>query len=627
MLNPNNNRLDYGDILSPPPGYLLSFAIGTTYSLDLDALTGASLALGLSEETDSDLMKNPICLLEALQLTGDKVALFCEAGQIHLPNRVSSLYMLLEKMVYQVKTEKTPAINGYPAFHPKVWLLRYENKGAYLYRFAVMSRNLTFDRSWDVTFCMDGKVTGKPTAKNAPLQDFVTYLLGQLNTGRKTPDRRKKIGIMTEIRDQLASVQFQLDDRAFADFSFLPTGIPKSAGGNWSIADTRLFRGFVRDERTENVCGGQNDGLHEIFVMSPFVSDGVILYFNNRSRYIKDARLMLFTRTMSLPRLKPEHCDRFAIYALRDAVTFGESTISEESNTPVQKQDIHAKLYMTRKGSDSDLYLGSLNATHNAVFGNIEFMICLHGKNRNINMDILTRDLFCGQEGGPDDPFERIRIDETGTDEEDAQNDLDRFVKMICRLNPSAVVRPAGEFYDVNLSFGGRKDSFEDVQINVWPLLTKKKQPFAREMLFTSLNIMDLSEFYGIEVTDGKRTVSRIIKVPTTGMPENREREVITSVVSDKACFYRYIAFLLGDSFILTALETGESGTGSNSRNDHGTADMLPALYEKMLRTAASDPDRFRQIDALMRSISKDGIIPDDFARVYEIFRKAVNRK
>ena len=55
MLNPNNDRLDYGQILSAPDKYKLDFAIGTTYSLDLDALVGASLALGLSEDTDSKL--------------------------------------------------------------------------------------------------------------------------------------------------------------------------------------------------------------------------------------------------------------------------------------------------------------------------------------------------------------------------------------------------------------------------------------------------------------------------------------------------------------------------------------------------------------------------------------------
>ena len=54
MLNPNYDRLDFGEILVPPEVSFLDFAVGTTYSLDLDALVGASLALGLSEETDSE---------------------------------------------------------------------------------------------------------------------------------------------------------------------------------------------------------------------------------------------------------------------------------------------------------------------------------------------------------------------------------------------------------------------------------------------------------------------------------------------------------------------------------------------------------------------------------------------
>ena len=49
MLNPNQDRLDYGQVLTPPVGFRLDFAVGTTYSLDLDALVGACIALGLSE--------------------------------------------------------------------------------------------------------------------------------------------------------------------------------------------------------------------------------------------------------------------------------------------------------------------------------------------------------------------------------------------------------------------------------------------------------------------------------------------------------------------------------------------------------------------------------------------------
>ena len=65
MFRPDSNRdrTDYSGILMPPDGYRLDRAVGTTYSLDLEALTAVAICLGLSEETDSKLMQNPIGML------------------------------------------------------------------------------------------------------------------------------------------------------------------------------------------------------------------------------------------------------------------------------------------------------------------------------------------------------------------------------------------------------------------------------------------------------------------------------------------------------------------------------------------------------------------------------------
>ena len=106
-------------------------------------------------------------------------------------------------------------------------------------------------------------------------------------------------------------------------------------------------------------------------------------------------------------------------------------------------------------------------------------------------------------------------------------------------------------------------------------------------------------------------------------MPEDREKQVISKVVSNKDCFYRYIAFLLGDDAILSVLETnaaeGEPHNSVTRQSYH-----IPPLYEKMLQTAASNPEKFKGIEYLMRTISEDGIIPEDFKKLYETFKKAV---
>ena len=222
MLNPSNDRLDYGSILSAPKDYELDFAIGTTYSLDLDSLVGASIALGLSEETDTTLRENPIFLLEALRSTGKKIALFCENGRIKLPKKPTELYILLEEMVFQVNVPKKEHITKYPSFHPKFWLIRYTDGEEVIYRIIVLSRNLTFDRSWDISFSMDGKRVERSSDsirdKNKNLAIFLDYLK-EFST---FSDKRDKID---EIIEELDYVEFDLDNRTFEDFDFIPNGI------------------------------------------------------------------------------------------------------------------------------------------------------------------------------------------------------------------------------------------------------------------------------------------------------------------------------------------------------------------------------------------------------------------
>lgn len=608
MLNPNNDRLDYGQVLAPPDGYTLDFAIGTTYSLDLDALVGACIALGLSEETDSDLMKNPICLLEALRATGDKVALFCEGGQIHTPNNITSLYILLEKMVFQVSTAKRKGIAKYPSFHPKFWLIRYvDENGTPLYRVVVLSRNLTFDRSWDVTFTMEGKINGRKTLKTAPVSDFLSYLTNTLPSDENAKAKSKKI--RTIIRE-LPYVHFELNSKEFDDFEFLPTGIKNGEGGFHTTEDKSFAPLF-------------EDSVHEILIMSPFLTNSVIKDFIDRNKYINHTDYMLFTRTMSLGKLNPTDCADFRIFTMKDAVVDGESTISEEETQQIQKQDIHAKLYMVRKYSDTYLYLGSLNASHNAIKGNVEFTMMLKSKNRYLNMRKLSESLFNGSEDNPSNPFQEVKLTDniTADEEQEKQNILDSYIKEINRMKPSAKVVCNGDNYDINVNFARFENS--EYAVTVSPLLSNKTEAISENILFKSLSLTQLSEFYKISVSDGTSTVQRVIIVPTEGMPEDREKAVVSNIVKDKECFYRYIAFLLGDNYVLSALEAASGAEIVGGKNTHKTI-QIPALYEKMLQTAATAPERFKEIDYLIKAISADGVIPEQFEELYNVFKKAV---
>ena len=606
MLNPNYDRLDYGTILAPPAGYALDFAVGTTYSLDLDALVGASLALGLAEETDSTIMSNPICLLEALRSTGDKVALFCEGGQIHLPGKVTSLYILLEKMVFSVKTAKRRGIAAYPSFHPKFWLIRYKNQeGNLTYRVVVLSRNLTFDRSWDISYYMDGTVTRKATRKNEPICDFLGYLVNQLPSDENGKNKKSSI---RKLIKELSNVAFMPPEKEFFDFEFIPNGIKRATGNMYCFDETELF----------------TDTFHELVVISPFLSGDIIRNFNDRNEMspIKDSRYMLLTREMSLSKLKPEDVSNFEIYTLKDRVIDGETALSDDSS-PKQKQDIHAKAYLVKKNTTTNLYLGSLNASSNSVYGNVEFMIKLTAKNRYLNMDKLKEALFCGEVDNPDNPFQQISLDTAIISGEiDKTNNLNAVIKEINRSNSRAIVTKGDDgFFSIRLSFSDC--DIHDFSVSVRPLLSQKTEKYKNDMYFEKLTIEQLSEFYVVSVSDGGITVDRVLIIQTDGLPEEREKEVISKVVSDKECFYRYIAFLLGDDTILSALESSVLGADGDKKQKKRTY-HLPALYEKMLQTAACSPDKFKGIEYLIKTLSDDDIVPEDFVALYETFKKVV---
>ena len=112
--------------------------------------------------------------------------------------------------------------------------------------------------------------------------------------------------------------------------------------------------------------------------------------------------------------------------------------------------------------------------------------------------------------------------------------------------------------------------------------------------------------------------------VPTTGIPADRENAIVNSVVKDKRTFVEYVAFVLEDSYLLSLLEERPAGGTGSWNNSH---DSLPALYEKMLKTALEEPEKLREIGYLLRMITKEDIVPGEFRELYDTFRKTLRLK
>jgi hypothetical protein len=160
--------------------------------------------------------------------------------------------------------------------------------------------------------------------------------------------------------------------------------------------------------------------------------------------------------------------------------------------------------------------------------------------------------------------------------------------------------------------------------ISITPFRRNVPLPLENTMCFRQLDILQVSEFYMVRVETDDLTVDRIIMVPTTGIPEERENAVVNSVVKDQRTFVEYVAFVLGDSYLLSVMEERSLANGGSWG---GGRDSLPALYEKMLKTALEEPERIGEIGYLLQMITKEDIIPEEFRELYATFKKTLRLK
>lgn len=601
MFNPKSSkdRINYGEVLMPPMDYRLLRAVGTTYSLDLETLTAISLSLGLIEDTDSELVNNSISMLNALQKVSGRITVFCEAGQIKIPKKNNTLSLMLEKMVVPVKLPFDNKLGRYPSFHPKIWLLEYENsEGDKKYRFVVLSRNMTFDHCWDIACTLDGVLINKNNRASYPLQAFFVYLKGQLDKGLLDYDRQSKdlsyfINIIPRIRF--------LVDYKFSEFEIMPLGIGKDS---YDISSDILF--------TEN--------FHDLVVMTPFLSRSVIQSFNEDWKTLTRTERTLITRKSELSKLTSDDVSNFDVYVMKDEIVDGEDAISEgEDNTNEEsysKQDIHAKIYIRRKNSTVDLYLGSMNASFAAINSNVELMLVLRTTRGVLSGESFLNDIMGSDRFGKLNPFELAEVDDKADEKvSDAQDEAEKLIKRVSRLNMRAVILSASDGkFDVKLTID-MTTPFEGVMIR--PLRLKEGCALAKEIEFNRLELLQLSEFYVVSVKVDDYPLERVIMIPTEGMPEERDSSIIKSIINNRRAFIEYVAYVLGDDYVQTFLENSKV---DGSYAEWKKAELMPAVYEKMLKASVSNPERIKEVQYITRVIDDPSIIPPEFTEMYKVF-------
>ena len=606
MLNPKKNRLDYGEQLIPPEGYELSFAIGTTYSLDLEALMVLPVALFYSQLLDASADKIRYDMLDSITKAADKIVVYCQKGKIHVPKDYHYLLAYWEKGIEEITMSHKAQ-----SFHPKVWVIRYESAAKPpLYRILVTSRNLTFSRDWDVAFSSEGVVGAEKVKRTEPLIHFLQYVTS-----------KGKREIPKEFIQDLAKVDFEVPD-GFKLINFFPIGIPNP--------DTK--------NEYQNPLSKKN--WDDLLVLSPFVQDSTInhLWENTYNHF------WLLSRKEELDSLKVETHEELEAYQFSKFIQEGELNeyLSEEADE-ARLQNFHAKLFVGSRNDNPFWYLGSANASEPAFGRNIEFLVELKGegyeqKPRTI-LNLLTSD-----KRSEVILFEPYNIENKSDQEKRKKNEIIirdiTFALTHLNIIGSANLNNETVLYDLLIEVDASKLKLQDdyaVKLVPLPATDRKsiiiksgKKNIIKE--FTGFTETQLSPFIIWEIFNSDGLQKKFIVQMQIDLPESRLGRIFSSIINSKEKFLKYLTFLLtGDEAELILDVKKERGVAQKVFNSQLEIPGIP-IFEKLMVAASRYPTRLKSINDLIQKLKseqteiREKIITPEFESFWNTFLTYMER-
>jgi hypothetical protein len=598
MLDPYDRR-HLMEILRPPEGYSLDFAIGTTFSLDLLALLTTPLSFTIFEAECESRTPDPLALFESLRRYAGKICIFCHAGRIHIPKEYGQpFYSLLEGSVFQALPQ-----SGDGSFHPKIWALRYTSLNEPVaYRFLCLSRNLTYDRSWDTALVFDGILADRENAfaSNHPIGDFLASLPGMVEEG-----------LPEDLQNRINRMQYEIRRVAFD----LPSGFEKVA-----------FHPLGIDNKKANPISGRIDRM---LVVSPFLTESSL---NRLASLGKES--VLVSRLDSMQKVPADCLRRFSeLFCLKDDAILEEDG-SDNANpgpapTHIETEQafvednldgLHVKLYVADAGREGRIWTGSANATDAAFRRNIEFLVELRGKKKYCGVDAVLN----GGKETEDGKLAGLRIlldpvaisDVPIIDENEPLKHLANEARnALVKAGLSArVSQDADEHFSIFID-GGISYIPDEASVTCRPITLPKARAIHLSAgliihaEFKQLLVREISAFFAFDLTvrSGGKSLTEgfVLKLPLEGAPEDRYERILRDMLKDKSQVLRLMLLIL-------SLERGSdpadilaegSGFAEAWKWRTGEPPGIVPLFECMVRAVARDPQRIDELNSLIQDL------------------------
>ena len=591
MLAPDSRTLLL-DALRPPSGHSLDRAVATTFTLDLAAALVAPLAfVGFRFDEQQD----PIEVMEALRSASGRIDVFCQAGSISAGRWPSDLLALLESAVHQVRRPRPGHV-----FHPKVWVLRFLNRSEDpFFRLLVLSRNLTFDRSWDTILWLDGRLGRRPVAGNAPLSRFVAAL--PVLALERLPDERREA--IQDLAEELRRVDWDLPD-GVREAHFHPIGLP---GGPRFDAEGQ-FSGYRR------------------LVISPFVREGAL---QRILRPRAGERRVLVSRSEELGTLPPRTLDDLEVYELDPTAGLAEDALDGDGEQALLTH-LHAKVFAVERARLAHLFVGSSNATEAGLGGNIEFLCELVGRVATLGVEALV-----GEEAplramlAPHAPRDGSQVDEAGT-ERRALDDL--LIDIAAGVRFQTAVDRGDDGWAPHITSDTAPPHIPDgTRVAIAPY-NRPAESFTLDpvrpanLKLPPRELADITPFLELTahrtVDGGTLKRSAVICSRLVGAPSERFEEILTRQIDTPDKFLRLLALLTGFSSVRAG---GITLTGEGAAS--WSAGFGEGVLELLARALAERPESIDHlasiVERLRGSPSGRAVLPPGWDDVWLPLRKA----
>jgi len=612
MLEPDNRHL-LMEALRPPAGMRLDTAVGTSFTLNLQAVLLAPVSFAVFGAQTGTEGSDPLALLEAVRRHASSITIFAQAGAITAPHSYQPTLAWLEESVVPVRPPK-----GH-LFHPKVWALRFVNaeaagqsesppdNGAELHRLLVMSRNLTFDRSWDTIVVLDGTDTGVEQPESKKTADFIRSLA---NTA-VVPISEKRKADIDDLADSISRIRWETPEGIDAVYLW-PMGRGVEPKPDFTGNRSLVISPFISADGLAQLTA---TGTDHLLVSRPESMDGVgadgLTSFE--TTFVLDSDALPATGDEAIEN-EPETEPTASVVAAE-----GVGRAYEPIGTGLH--GLHAKAYVVERGKNTHLFTGSTNATWAGLNGGVEFLVELVAKRRNLSIDsVLGVDTKAA--GGEASLRNMLRPYRPSDPEPVESTDLERLTYRL----ESALQRLAEVAFTVELHAEEESDSYrlhftaegipriaDGVTVSLRPssLGTGASDPvtIAEGTLDTdggTVSLQGITSFLVLTASaelDGTEvSAATLVNAELIGAPRDRMAKLLSAQLANKADVIRYLLFLLHDltdSAEIDAVLEAAGGKGFFGGNGSGLDAQVP-LFEAMLRCLASGGSALTHIGDLL---------------------------